>query len=348
MKVIEKRLNWLLKLLFAGCLVIALPVVIAQEIDFKELKQQIEEARQALDDAANELAELNMKKFEVEMSGESSSRPMLGVLIEDYEQREGIKLIGVTPNMGAAQAGLQAGDLLVAVNGFRLDSGANSMHALHDAMASVAAGDIVAIEFLRDDVTQIVDVTTEERGAFAKKMGKSLDLDIDLSDLQQLKELEKLGALGVLAQLEGLAELEQFEILGEPGVSGLGTVNLDDAVKLQDVGGDLAAYFGVDEGVVVMAVPDGSLLKAGDVLLSLAGDQVSSAQSAAASVHQSATDLAVSVLRHGNTLELNLASGTPVYSSSGLLPGGSGSISIHIKSGDADHQADKRSADDDS
>jgi S1-C subfamily serine protease len=352
MKVIEQKLSRLLKILVAGCLIVAVPIVIAQEVDLEELKQQIEEARQSLDEAATRLAELNMKKFQVEVSGERSSRPMLGVLVEDHDQGDGIKLVGVTPNMGAAQAGLQAGDRLEAVNGFRLDTGASSMHALQDAMGPVNAGDIVAVEFLRDEVTRIVDVTTEERGAFAMKMGRSLDLDIDLSDLEQLKKLEKLGALGVLSQLEGLADLEALEILGEPGsvtaVSGFGTANMQDSVKLQDVSGDLAAYFGVDEGVVVMAVPDGSPLKAGDVLLSLAGEPVPTAQSAAVTVRQSETDLAVSVLRNRSTLELSLAPGTMIFPSSGLIPGGSGSISIHIESGAADHQADKGSADDDS
>lgn len=349
MNVIAHRLNRLLRVLIASCLIITVPVVNAQEVDLKELKAQIEDARASLDEAATRLAELNMKKFKAEVSGERSSRPMLGVLVEDHDQGDGIKLVGVTPNMGAAQAGLQAGDRLVAVNGYRLDGGESSMAALHDAMDAVNAGDIVAVEFLRDEVTQIVDITTEERGAFAMKMGKSLDLDIDLSDLEQLKKLEKLEALGVLQQLEGLAELEQLEILGEPGlvaaVSGFAAVDTKAAIKLEDVSGDLASYFGVDEGVVVMAAPEDSPLKAGDVLLTMAGDPVTSAQSAVATVRASEIDLAVGVLRNRSNLELNLQSGTQIFALSGLS-GSSGTISIRMEHGDADHDSDSGSSDD--
>jgi S1-C subfamily serine protease len=348
MKAIEHRLYRLLRILLVGCLAVAIPVAFAQEVDLKELKQQIEEARADLDKAATRLAELNMKKFGVEVSGERSSRPMLGVLVEDHDNGDGIRLVGVTPNMGAAEANLKAGDLLVALNGYRLDTGESSMEALGDAMDTVIAGEIVAVEFLRDELTQIVDVTTEERGAFAMKMGKSLDLDIDLGDLEQLKKLE---ALGVLAQLGGSADLEQLEMLGQPGsmaaVSGFGAVKLGDVTKLEDVSGDLATYFGVDQGVVVMSVPDDSVLKAGDVLLALAGEPVTSAQSAAATLRHSETELIASVLRDRSTIELSLVAGTPVFSSSGVLPGGSGSISIHIDHDEMDQDSRKHSSDDD-
>jgi hypothetical protein len=316
------------------------------EADLKALKAQIEETRQTLDDAASRLADLNMQMFEAEYSGERSSKPMLGVLIEDHTGGDGIRLVGVTPNMGAADVGMQAGDLLVAVNGYRLDLGDDSMTALQEAMANVSAGDTVAVEFLRDGVTQQVNVVTQARGDFAMKMGKSLELDIDLSELEQLKQLKKLKslesleALKVLGQIDGMSEMQQREVLqtvnealtasGIGSLSTLSAVKKEPGLRLEQIDGDLAGYFGVDSGVLVMSVPQGSDLKAGDVLLALDGADVGSASAAARKLRTADAAISASVLRERSTLELSLAPGMAAYSST-ATPVSTGAIRIHIE-----------------
>jgi hypothetical protein len=345
--------NWLARLLLAGMLL--LPVVpavsvLAEELDMEALKAELERAREQLDEAASKLADLNMKMFKVETSGEHSSRPMLGVLISDYERSDGIKLVGVTPEGGASEAGLEAGDLLVAVNGNRLDDDDNSMHALKNAMDSVSAGDTVAVEYLRDDVLRTAEITTQARREFAMKMGRDFEIDIDVGELVDLEQLEKLEALGMLAELEALKELESLgslaalEALGDPEVVAVlaGEGNL---VSLEDVSGDLAGYFGVDEGVVVMAVPDESELKAGDVLLSLAGSDVDSAQVAAKTISKAEGDTPAKVLRNERRLDLTIAEGT-VASSGPIIRTHKRSIKIHIDD-DEEVAADGDDSDDD-
>ena len=311
--------NWLARVLIAGLLllpVVSIVSVAAEEVDMEALKAKLERAREQLDKAANELANLNMKMFKIETTGEHSSRPMLGVLISDYERSDGIKLVGVTPEGGASEAGLEAGDLLVAVNGYRLDAGDNSMHELKNAMDTVTAGDTVAVEYLRDDVLRTAEITTQTRGEFAVKMGRDfeIDIDIDVSELEDLQQLEQLEALEALKELESLGSLGQLGVLGALGdpefVAMLAEAGMENVVKLEDVSGDLAGYFGVDEGVVVMAVPDESELKAGDVLLSLAGSDVDSAQGAAKAITKADGDTAAEVLRNQRRLELTIAEGT--------------------------------------
>lgn len=335
--------NWLARLLMTGVLLFAVvPAVsvLAEELDMDALKAELEKAREQLDEAASKLAELNMKMFKVETTGEHSSRPMLGVLISDYERSDGIKLVGVTPEGGASEAGLEAGDLLVSVNGYRLDDGENSMHALKNAMDSVSAGDTVSVEYLRDDVLRTAEITTQARGEFAVKMGRDFEIDIDVGELADLEQLEKLEALGMLAELEALKELESLgslgslgslaalEALGDPEVVAV-LAGEGEVVSLEDVSGDLAGYFGVDAGVVVMAVPDESELKAGDVLLSLAGSDVDSAQGAAKTITKADGDTPAKVLRNERRLDLTIAEGT-VASSGPIIRTHKRSIKIHI------------------
>ena len=252
---------------------------------------------------------------------------------------------------------------MVAVNGHRLDLGDDSMSALQEAMAPVSAGDTVAVEFLRDGVTQQVDVVTEARGTFAMKMGKSIELDIDLSELEQLKQLEQLKsleglksleALKVLSEIDGMSEMEQQEILetvnealAESGIGTLSTlsaVKTEPALRLEEIDGDLAGYFGVDSGVVVMSAPEGSELKAGDVLLTLNGADVSSAAAAASKLRSADEEISASVLRERSSLQVTLAPGAAVYSSM-AMPVRSGAIRIHI---DHDEKDNKAGSDDDS
>ena len=196
------------------CVSVFAPAALASETlseaDLKALKAQIAETRQTLDDAASRLADLNMQMFEAQYSGDRGSKPMLGVLISDYERNDGIKLVGVTPEGGASEAGLEAGDLLVAVNGYRLDSGDNSMHALKKAMDTVTAGDTVAVEYLRDDVVRTGEITTQARREFAVKMGRDFEIDIDVSELKDLEQLEQLEALGYVGPLRRKARIDQL------------------------------------------------------------------------------------------------------------------------------------------
>jgi len=268
------------------------------EFDQAQLEAQLESARQALDEAARQLAELNMKKFKVETDGPKADRPMLGVLIEEYNSGDGIKLVGVTPNGGAARAGLKAGDRLVAVNGHRLDEGDNSQRDLHEAMASVEAGDTVTVEYMRDGGLLVADLETKARREFAAEMMGDIDIDIDLSELESLKELHNLQGLGKIEALQALEGLESLEGLVDlKELRGLVSVNAIHGLKLEDVEGDLAGYFGVDEGVVVMSAPDDSELKAGDVLLSLSGEEVQSAWQVIAALQSAEAPLEVEILR---------------------------------------------------
>ncbi len=350
MRLIEKQARtlrlFLLGLVAATVSVLAPPQVQAQEVDTQALKMELEKARKELDAAAQKLAELNVKLFESETSGASGGRPMLGVLIPEKPQKNGIKLLGVTPNGGAAQAGLKAGDLLLAVNGQRLDGGDNANWALTEAMSPVLAGDTVGIEYERDGEIRMADVTTQARGAYVKKFEFDFDDDIDIDiDLSALKELEALAELEALEELEALGGIEGIEKLAElealSALSGLADAiaveSNGQVLELRRVDGDLASYFGVEEGVLVMAAPEASPLKAGDVLLSLDGDPVDEVGGAIGTLAAASESMESEVLRDGRRREVTLEAGQAVFSAPSLrLPKG---IRIQIDVDDDENDA---------
>jgi len=272
--------------------------------DAAALEQELVEARHQLDKAAERLAILSKKLYVMDIEGERSTRPMLGILV-DETHKDGVSILGVTPEAGAARAGLQAGDRLVALNGYRLDGGDHPMHEFKEAMADVEPGDSVAVEFVRGDDVMTADVTTHERGTYLKKleMDKSWDVDVDLSGLEKLEQLKQLEELGKLDGLEGLEVLDQLDA--------------GDVLELKMVDGDLAGYFGVDRGVVVMSAPEGSELRAGDVFLAVDGQTVTEPKQVTSALEDADKGVTASVLRREQRQDVTIEPGSVVLEEPG-------------------------------
>jgi len=279
--------------------------------DAAELEHQLEAAREKLDKAAEELAVLSKKLYVMDIEGEHSNRPMLGVLVDDKHGTDGVRIIGVTPEAGAAEAGLQAGDRLVGLNGYRLDGGEHPMHAFKEAMANVAPGDVVSVEYVRGDEVRVADVTTHARGEYLKKLGMDEDWDVDFD----MSTASSPGSISLVAPADGSLVVPPFVEAGQ--------LKAGEIVELKMVRGDLAAYFGIDEGVVVMGAPDGSELKAGDVLLAIDGEPVSSPGQVMKLLHDAKGEVAASVQRKDQQAAVSIPKGTvaleaPTFSGSGM------------------------------
>ena len=243
------------------------------EAQAKLIEERMEKAREQLDEAARKLAELHTEMWRLETSGPRSKRPMLGILVDDSRSEGGLVLAGVTPEGGAEEAGLRAGDRIVRVNGAPMNDDGRSkpLHLMAEAMSSVKAGDTVAVEFVRDGQTLHAEVKTHERGTYMAKVVE--DERPWLEALQSLRELEDLEALQGLEKLEVLKD-------GKLDLSG-NVIRVPAGLRLHDVGGDLARYFEVEQGVLVLDTPQGGqALKAGDILLEIDGEDVADADAA--------------------------------------------------------------------
>ena len=263
------------------------------------LELRLREAREQLDAAARQLKELNMELFAMETKGAHGQKPMLGVLIGDYAEA-GIAIVGLTPDGGAEAAGLIAGDKLVAMNGHRLDAGDEPFSVLKEVMSGVTAGDAVAVEYLREGLVGFTDIVTQARGGYMLRMTGdtdfSSDFDFNLEGLVELEQLSELGRLQALEQLQTVGPMIQ------------GALMLGGKLRLEECDSDLASYFGVTSGVLVLSPPaDDSTLKAGDMLLSLNGEPVESVGEAYRLLLKDVDDVSAEVLRKGDRQTITVA-----------------------------------------
>ncbi len=126
-------------------------------------------ARQQLDQSAREVADLSRQLHggqEDDVMSFVHGGPkgsMLGINISGGAARdEGVDVVGVSPGGPAEQAGLKAGDVVIAVDGKALRrSGERSASAqLVEYMRGVEPGKVVKVDYLRDGKKQAASVTT--------------------------------------------------------------------------------------------------------------------------------------------------------------------------------------------
>lgn len=179
---------------------------------------------------------------------------------------------------------MQAGDLIITIDGNDLSTSDMPVKILSKHMKGVEPGEVVNIEYLREDTTYAVDITTRGQNEHVLAMVDdglaNLNIDIDLSDL--------------------------------PDMTGCEQVFVKQRVqrsKLMEVDGDLARYFDVDAGVVVMDPIDGSNLKAGDVLLAVGEVEVTDTAQAMKLLALNTNDGEVRVKRKGRTRTVTLQPG---------------------------------------
>lgn len=281
--------------------VIAMPALGAQDdADAARIEKAIDEARAKLDDAARKLAELHSQMWKLETAGPRADRPMLGILLQESGTQAGLALAGVTPEGGAEEAGLKAGDTIVEVNGVRLDEGGSRkpISALAQAMAPVDAGESVPVTYVRNGETFHATVVTQARGPYMARV------------VQEKKPwLESLRALQNLEDLEALEGLEDLQVLDDVDVAKLSdqVVKGPEGLRLRDVSGELARYFDVDRGVVVLDVPERlATLKPGDVLLDVDGDAVTDRTGSLKLLAAKNGTVPVRIKRHGSIEEVSV------------------------------------------
>lgn len=266
-----------------------------------ELERRIDEARQKLDDAARQLAELHRMKWVQKADQDlKADRPMLGVLLDDHAGSRGLVLVGVTPEGGAERAGLKVGDRLVAVNGVALEGEGSKrpIDRLGEVLSGFSAGDAVRVAFLRDGRRQEVDVTTQPRQMFMMEM-----LDKELAPLVELEALKHLDALDPAAMAK---HIEALRAIGAPFAKRM-VIQVPGAIELRDIGPELGCYFGVDGGVLVLEVADASSgLVPGDVLLTVAGEPVTDADQALELLGASKEAIPVTVRRQSRERKVSV------------------------------------------
>ena len=209
-----------------------------------EAERELAEAQRKLEEAAREVAELSMQISgpvvdeirRIHIAG--PGRAMLGINVGNAEPgTQGARVISVSPGGPAAEAGVKAGDLIVAINGKPLASS-------------------------RDLVSQMREV----------EPGEKVDLDLKRGATTELKVGVVTKPSQDMAFMAGWPGGFEWHGEGMPPLPHFLSGPFGDA-ELVSMTPGLGRYFGTDKGLLVVHAPGatGADLEDGDVILSIAG-----------------------------------------------------------------------------
>jgi len=236
--------RWLIAVI-AGALLAGTAAAAPAEDDEASLEERLQDAQRRLEDAAREVAELSgeaagpraFREFDFAVRG--PRRAMLGVNVGGADpDGGGVRVDGVSPGGPAAEAGVKAGDVIVAIDAKPVATG----RELVRAMEAIEPGEKVELGLERD--------------------GKPLELAVEARPLDHAFFV---GAPGVPALPFG----EALPLHGDVHwlLGGWGDAEF---VTLTP---RLGRYFGADKGVLVARAPDDASLglQDGDVIVAIGG-----------------------------------------------------------------------------
>lgn len=209
------------------------------------VSRALEEARERLEAAAEEVARLSAEVAAPQVSGivrqfaGSGRRAVLGLMIEDAE--DGVRVTGVSPGGPAADAGIEVGDIVTAIDDAALKGSGDSTptRLLIAQMRNVDPGGTVKLKIMRDGKEREIAVEPRPVGPHVLAFAPNAPGPVWFGEGGH-----RFAAPGRWRQME-LVELTPT----------------------------LGSYFGTDHGIlVVRAPPDEALkLRDGDVILEIAG-----------------------------------------------------------------------------
>lgn len=206
-----------------------------------------------------------------------SDRPRLGVVVE--QDSEGARIVAVTPSGPAAEAGLETGDVITAVNGRSLTDSTESPSAvLVDAIRDLEEGDSATVDYLRQGERRTATVTV-----------RPVEIDVRIVKVP--------GEPGrhITKKIEVVPGGHESVWFFPHGWMDMEMVALNP---------DLAEYFGTDEGVLVVRAPESEALglKGGDVIVSMDNRVVKSPTHAIRILrsYEPEERLTIEIVRHGH------------------------------------------------
>ena len=238
-------------LMLTGGLVLAGTASAQENPEFINAQHELELAREQLEAAARQVAQLSARVAANVVGGviqdfrTTGRRAQLGINIED--SGDGVLVAGVSPGGPADDSGVETGDIIIAIDAAALTgSGISSpSEVLIAQMAHVNPGDVVVLRIIRDDEES--DIEVEARPFPVQYFG---------------------GPGGPFRQGDFRARpplLQSFDFTIPIGRWA--------DMELVELTPALGAYFGTDEGILVVSAPsdDALELQDGDVILEIGG-----------------------------------------------------------------------------
>lgn len=243
---------------------------------------QLAAAQKDLERAARRVAELNRKLGKDGVANvhvferHAMRKPVIGVVLAPDAQG-GVRIAGVTPDSGAAKAGLKAGDRITSVNGTQV-LGANGDLRLDNArklLTGIDAGKAVRIGYVRAGKASTASVTP------------AVDQDVFWVGTpgQDFPRVQRIDVPGIAPDVrEEVVRIRtpKADCKGEDcKFPALATAFRWNGLNLASVDPKLGRYFGTDRGVLVLSAgADLATLQPGDVILEIDGNAVNSPREA--------------------------------------------------------------------
>lgn len=291
-------------------------------------RKELESARAELQRAAQRVAELSRDEEIAAMNKRIELKPMLGVLLAPDPQA-GVRITGVTPDSGAARAGLRAGDQLIKIDDKAI-SGQNPEQRLASARARLGelqVGQPVAVVYRRGpQETRVgiepqpgrpVMVFTDDSGGTGKRhtrvvlspdgeavetvnhVGEDFKFDHDFEfdfggmDFSSVELAISPEIQRELMRVRELSDCDGEECVALPRLAEAFRWN---GLNLSSIDPQLGRYFGTDSGVLVLSTgADLASLQAGDVIKRVDGKAVNTPREVMESLRGRPADSSVKV-----------------------------------------------------
>jgi C-terminal processing protease CtpA/Prc len=222
-----------------------------READEQKTRAELDDARKRLEEAARQVAELSAELGRNEghkwvfVDTNGPRRAILGVQIDPESGKDGARVAKVSPGGAAADAGLNDGDVIVALDGTKVAGAANPNRVVVEHMRKVKPEQKVKVKVLRAGKNKDFVVV-----ARPMVLGDQM-FNFQIPDVGPMVA----GAMPHIRQLRAIW----------PGDFG--------GMELASITPKLGAYFGVNEGVLVVQAPDNAAFKLedGDVIQAIDG-----------------------------------------------------------------------------
>ncbi|MCC6991703.1 MAG: PDZ domain-containing protein [Acidobacteria bacterium] len=205
----------------------------------------------------------------IQLDGRGSQ---LGVMVSDTDDATGVRVDTVEDGSAAAKGGVKAGDVVVDFDGERV----RSARQLTRLVQETPAGRAVKMTVRRGADRQTLDVTPDARESFAwnGRLGPELEREIQRGMERGLRDLPE--RIEPFFDFHWREPAERRFDGGMPAMGGRGRLG----VQVEGLSEQLATYFGVTEGGVLVAgvTADSPAakagVKAGDVITRVNGEAV--------------------------------------------------------------------------
>lgn len=221
------------------------------------LEAQLARARQQLEQAARQVAELaseiSVERIDRVRAGRRVERGIIGLQLDPTSGHDGARVLEVSPGGPAADAGLRAGDLIVAVNGQTI-AGDDTATQVVERLREVRPNSSVRLQLHRGDKTLSVEMDTQPVTQFAF----AAPLVPPVPPVPPIPSAPR--PVVVVPPLPNLPYLRALTAETE-------------GMELATLTPTLGKYFGTDDGVLVIRAPrdDAFQLQDGDVIVAIDG-----------------------------------------------------------------------------